>query len=306
MSHYIEYDSVFLKSTGGYTPCSFGGDNNVWETDRRRARSWSVFRNMVAVSADELFVSVNNMLGSDEHWERNGKYLDDAALIRWVKSGIKNAQTAEEVISLNRLGSIRCSASVWYSLDNKEELVAYVHTTEELDKWVKSFKALKAQVSVTPGGCVYPILNLGCSKLQKLKSASKNAGPVILKYKNMYLSAQNSRGTTWKRSAANALELSREDAMALKQDANTDYYLARSQIVSATVKQQANAVLMLGDGTYVYQVTSRRLFKTALAGSAKRYSSLKSAKSAAENIQKKYPSLCPIIVKAIEKEDMSA
>lgn len=299
MSHYIEYDSVFLKSTGGYTPCSFGGDNNVWETNRRRARSWSVFRNMVAVSADDLFVSVSKMLGSDEHWERNGKYLDDAALLRWVKSGMKNAQTPEDIIALNRLCSIRCSASVWYGHDHKEELVAYVHTTEELDRWVDDFKALRDQVAATAGNYIYPILDLGCEKLQKLKAAPKADEPVILKYRNMYLSERSANGTTWNRSIAAALEFSREDAVFLKQTAFTDRYLARSQIVSAKVKLQKRAVLRLGDGTYIYKVTSRRLFKTSLATQAKEYATWKSAESAAENIQKHYPSLAPVVVEPV-------
>ena len=95
------YASQFIRTETGITPCILAGSNNVWEAgNKRRVRNWSCFRNLVDVSAERLMKEAESMIGSEyqEHWKANNKWVDDAGLMRWMKSKIKGAATVEDIM----------------------------------------------------------------------------------------------------------------------------------------------------------------------------------------------------------------
>jgi len=63
--------------------------------------------------------AVRAVLGSDEHWRKNGKWVDDKRLISWAENGCKRAETVEEFLSVNPN-----MTDIHYveSQENKEEL----------------------------------------------------------------------------------------------------------------------------------------------------------------------------------------
>ena len=112
MSYTIVYRSLFVRIPAEeafehdrFIPMVLAGDNNVYETSRRRARSWSAFwanksdECPVAYTQEELTAKVESFLPSSygEHFVRNGKWVDDDGLRKFFRNGVQNSQTLEEM-----------------------------------------------------------------------------------------------------------------------------------------------------------------------------------------------------------------
>lgn len=108
MSYEIVYAREFLKTKDGrIIPLVLMGSNNCWTrtcTGRdRRERHWLALLSRTgespAMAADELLERVYQCVPSkyQEHFVRNGKWVDDDAFVRFFKNGIKKAKTLEEL-----------------------------------------------------------------------------------------------------------------------------------------------------------------------------------------------------------------
>ena len=108
MSYEIVYAREFIKTNDcRIIPLVLSGSNNCWEPTFkkhwRRERSW--FPLLIksgenpAVSPEKLMEKVRNCIPStyQQHFLRNGKWIDDAAFIRFFENGIKKAKTLEEL-----------------------------------------------------------------------------------------------------------------------------------------------------------------------------------------------------------------
>ena len=91
MSYTIEYAKLFLRSDSGYTPCWECGSNNVYESDRRRAREWCVWQNLLGVTPEEIMNEGLGMCNGGYHWQKGGKWLDDTALMHISHSKSKSS-----------------------------------------------------------------------------------------------------------------------------------------------------------------------------------------------------------------------
>ena len=80
MSYCILYRSMFVRlSDGRYIPMIEAGDNNVWETNKRRAREWqhaTIGGNKIVMTADEIMSSIEDEINSYKS-EFLGKVIPD-------------------------------------------------------------------------------------------------------------------------------------------------------------------------------------------------------------------------------------
>ena len=145
MSYEIVYDRRFIRTPLGITPLILAGSSNCYEPmpggRERRERNWSPLFNLPAASEDELMAMVQGCCGGkyQEHFKRNGKFVDDAGFVNFIRNGINSAVTLEELDRVTHCGSLRCALSIWYrdSYDsNRKELGRSVCTTEELVRWI--------------------------------------------------------------------------------------------------------------------------------------------------------------------------
>lgn len=161
MSYTIEYNSVSIRTPAGITILWLAGDNNVSEYHyiglrayERRGREWRVFGDHPCLSEKELIEFGKSMTGGayQEHWVRNGKWVDDASLMRWIRKRIKNAVPLEELLDANHLSALDCYLIVWdKDLSCRKELPARVSTSEELDSWVKEAETLSENLEKEEG-----------------------------------------------------------------------------------------------------------------------------------------------------------
>lgn len=143
MSYVIEYNHQFIKSNEGFTPVWLAGDSNVTEYhmgEERCVRDWSIFHGFLGMSEIDMIVAVTPSLnGYNEHWKRNGKWVTDDGLIRWIRSGCANAATVEELTEANGKHFVSCYVAVWKK--ELQERKLYIHVDfdkkhETVEQWV--------------------------------------------------------------------------------------------------------------------------------------------------------------------------
>lgn len=256
MSYTIEYDRIFIRSGYGFTPLWLAGDNNVYETKQRRARDWHCFMNLLGVSKDEMFAAIEPMLGDEfqQHWKRNGKWVNDAALKRWVENGCKNAASIEDILRCNGmrrlafyLHTYRKDDSMQTSAWGKTEMLTNVSTTQEFDTWIADVKAELAELH----GDAYVCVRLSRDKLIHPEAQKLACEMVLIKSRLGYLAElPTSSGTSWTKDIRRACEMDLDKANELM--ANADYgILSTAKLVNAKSKYRPfDSVLRFADGQY--------------------------------------------------------
>lgn len=315
MSYTIEYDKQFIRSESGFTPCWLAGDNNVWEPTckgkERRARSWSVFYNLTGCTEQQILDAVQPSLGGyNQHWQKNGKWVDDKGLIRWIKNGCKNAATIEDILSANRRSAVRCYISAWGADYEKNTLLdEWISTTEQLDKWIIAFKKVCEGLRGEGKTC-YPVIAFDEEKLVHPRStAEKRPEKVILRrgagQAAFYLSEiEDENRHSWHRDIKNALVMDYEEAEEIKRSSFSSY-LRSAIIVNADAKEAPyNAVIQFSDGgrtgSYVVKRTRNRLYTSPFAQEAHRYKDEASAKAALKKLQGPFQHVGNMVVKILE------
>lgn len=213
MSYEILYDTQFIRSESGITPVILSGSNNCtevnWSAGRRyerRERSWWVLFNRVGVSEDDFMENIQKMTGwaYQEHWKSHGKWVDDAALLRWAKNSIKRAATIESIFLHNRHhGSVQCYVSVWENGENRTALDRYIHSTEEFDEWIRDVNRL--QTTLQPKSSAYPIVTFWEGMNHPSPKTFAPDERVVLKRKNEFLTEYSAGHSFWSPYAKEAL-----------------------------------------------------------------------------------------------------
>jgi len=297
MSYTIEYAKLFLKSALGYTPCWECGSNNTYETARKRARQWCVWQNLLGVSSEQIMEAALQMCdGEGDHWQKSGKWVDDAGLVRWVKLGVAKAVTIEDVLSANPfLGAIYCRALVWDANRYRSECEAQLRSTEDLDHWIRAVNELKH-----PGITVYPVIDLSLAK-RPIRPSGKVPEHVIIKYKKAYLTQSEDDGdyTSWSTDIRKSLVMSREDAMRL-QERKRYTWVGQSKLLDARNKLRKTAVLRKDDGSYLSKHTKRRIICVQRKDGAHQYSSIAAAADAAQRLNQRLKGQCRFFVEEMK------
>lgn len=294
MSYTIEYDKQFLRSERGITPCWNAGDNNVTQYIRGReirSREWCIFHNLFGTTEEALLASIQPSLGGyNEHWMKNGKWVTDEMLIRWIKNGCKNAASIEDVLSANHIRSVRAYAYVYEreTLNHELHCDRYISTTEELDAWIDEVRSYK---DTTEGKYIYPVIEL-CFPYDKLvhpapKSEKTPESVVIKAPRYGYLVEVTERGSSWNKDIKHAKVCAYAEAESIL----ASNYMHGAKMVNAEplLKNPYNAVIKnSGKEEYVQQISSKRIWFTARPESAKHYPNLKAAQQALERLAKKW------------------
>ena len=188
MSYSILYNAVFLKSERGITPVILHGDNNVYDTDgngraTRRSRDWSCFDNRLADSEENLIAKCEKFSEDAEIWRVRGRIVNGLALTRWMKTGIKNALTVEQVLALNELSSIYCYVWGWDKTGYAgRRCNQWVSTTEQFDAWIDEAKAYVANRKEDEG--LFFVVRFGKEGIRTRKPAEDGKYVVEITVKN--------------------------------------------------------------------------------------------------------------------------
>ena len=310
MGYSILYNWQFLKSSEGITPVILIGDNNVttrvWMGNHwgeRRARGWACLFNVAGVSEENFMREIKNMTGKEyqEHWMRNGKWVDDKALVNWAKKACASAASVEDVLSMNPFVYITAYLSVWHK-DSKctHMLETTIRNTDELDAWIRSGNQLSDELRAD-GAMVFPIVNFSNENLKRFPSGNKNhPATVVVKSKYGYLTdftVEKESGTisqsSWNCSVKKALKMPYDEALAFQTRGSRRMAVsmrlidAKAQdapydaVISAAPKKENGCMYFVG------HVGAKKVRFVYRMEYAKRYSSIKAAERAAKNLNKR-------------------
>ena len=299
MSYDIVYDRQFVRSPAGITPLVLVGCNNVTERTlqgrERRVRNWSPFFNTPAIAADELLRRTQDCCGGpyQEHFKRNGKWVDDQAFVRFMQNGIQSARTLEEIRTLKPGLSLMCSLSVWRKTDNDErsshELFQTVHTTEALLSWIES--ARKRIAEKQENESIYYSMRFPSNEPLKLPPVSHITGPVAARRGRDYIAATSDHSISTCFDAASALifESAADAWQRIPASFHSEIRLCRADGIAK--KREWRHIIQVASGShagsYVNRLTRSRLHMTLAQERARRFPSEKSAQSYIDKM------LCP-------------
>lgn len=311
MSYTIEFDRQFIQSETGITPLWLSGDNNFttgYGRGEKVYRSWSVFLSLLGVQKEDILNAIGPSLhGYQEHWKKNGKYLDDDALIKWVRNGCRSAATVEDILDANpTLGSIECSVLIYDDAKAPYEILrSYVKTTESFDAWLYAARDMIDEINARKqnGARVegYPIVKLGEDVIHHPKKSKKTAGPsddVVIKIGKQYLTSYEPReSSSWSIYAKDAQVMTREEASKAIASGDIPCH-AMPTIVNASVKGKPyNGIIQIvggvHDGKYITSITKGSIRITTRAGYARRYPDLKAAEAAVKRLEPRRSPSCP-------------
>ena len=174
MGYTIEYNSACFKTPKGYTILWLAGSSNVTERHmtpsgryvERRCRDWELFGSDAAIPADELIRFGESMTGHtyQEHWKRNGKWVDDATMLRWICRHINKAVSLEDLLRANHLTKLSCRLNIWGDdgeFSSRFDLFRSVKTADEFDQWVAEANSARAKLENEFGKKVKVFLDVG-------------------------------------------------------------------------------------------------------------------------------------------------
>ena len=194
MSYEIVYDRRFIRTPLGITPLILTVSNNCYEPmpngRERRERNWSVLFNFPVATEDELMNAVQGCCGGEfqEHFKWHGKFVNDAGFVAFIRNGIANAVTLEELEEYAHCGSMRCALSIWYKDsigNNSSELKCSVQTTDELVQWITEAKGRVA----SRAECEEIYYSMGFFTREPIRMPTRKtiAGPVVAKRGQSYV-----------------------------------------------------------------------------------------------------------------------
>lgn len=283
MSYSIEYASVFIKSESGVTAAILSGDNNCWEAgNKRRARHWSVWQNMLGVPGDKIIAAAEAFTGGpyQEHWKKGGKCVDDAKLMRWARNGVESAADIESILRFNGLRYVSCWVSTWHEFEHGETMRRLVTTTQELNAWIRDANAAIAEKKLD-GISAYPVIEFYDEKVKMPKAAitpaQRHLSKVLIKKGRRYLYeyTENENGRlvseTLGPNATLAEVFTVEEAEAFLNRHSLGNASGYRVVDAKRAEKPYNVVLRLSSGNYVERHTSKRIFLAYTQEHAKRF-----------------------------------
>lgn len=159
MSYEIVYAREFVKTKNGdIIPLVLIGSNNCYSMSfitgrERKERHWDILlvreNECPAISADKLMERVNSYIPSEyqEHFVRNGKWVNDDGYVRFFKNGIKKAKTLEE-INTELITDTRLRGCVYYNDKNDGFTPLYeslIHNSDELEYFLEKHSDIIAE-----------------------------------------------------------------------------------------------------------------------------------------------------------------
>ena len=148
MSYEIVYNKQFLKIDEKIIPLVLHGSSNCYEPlpngRQRRERNWSPLyiggsnKQIAATEADIMKEIESGCDGGEyqEHFMKNGKWVNDKGLIRFFQNGIKNAKTIEELKEDYFFMGMHGYLDIWNKWDNTIENRVEINSSDDLRKFL--------------------------------------------------------------------------------------------------------------------------------------------------------------------------
>ena len=196
MSYEIVYAKQFIKTNKYIIPTVLMGSNNctMYYGGREiRERDWTpLSNNLVGKNEEELMKEIEKWLGSkyQQHFKYNSKWVDDKALIRFMKNGIKNALSIEEI--KEQTGhSLICYLSIWEEHENKQELFEIISKNVDFETWLEKAK----QRIENKNGNEQIYYHIGWHTIRPLGAIkqTKITGQVVAKSRDMYIKIEDNK-----------------------------------------------------------------------------------------------------------------
>lgn len=195
MSYDIVYARQFIRCSKGIIPLVLIGPSNcytpTYKGRERRVREWApLFRDPV-MSEDALMQTVESCCGRQyqEHFKWHSKWVDDKGFRSFVRNGIRDAMTIEEILSASSMNALHCKLTIWTKPDSHrfEDLSKAVRTTQELEDWLDEaqqyYEARHEEESI------YFDMRFMTDQPLKIHKPAASATPVVAMNKNAYIRA---------------------------------------------------------------------------------------------------------------------
>lgn len=306
MGYTIVYDRKFIRCGDKYIPfCLYGSSNCTFYSYRSgrevRERSWGNFvykDNMILGTSDEIMsvVKATHTGTSSENFKFHGKWMDDAQVVRFFESGIKNAVTVADLRKACH-ESIHCYLSSWMYLQGPEMLGqrsladtenvitmdTYVKTEEELTQWVDAAKKEKARI-VTSGDAASVYICISLSTIDPIRAVCRtelSESCVIKDGKHGFVVRCDSRSVSYSNDPDTAKVFTNSDEAYLAIDACSilsgaklisKAYLDRKKAKAVEQKFVLSVVSPSHGRVYVMKKTRTALHYSYTAAYAKKFS----------------------------------
>lgn len=291
MSYIIEFDRQFIRSTRGITPVWLCGENNITTgrgRDEKVYRKWDVFLNILGVTKEEFLAQIKPIMGSDEHWKKGSKWVDDDGLIKWVENGCRQALPVEDIIECNYFNCIDCEVVVYGSPHTRVILKKQVSSTFEFDSWLDQAKEeIKAAKTIGNEACPIISFNSGERITHSTQAGRKGSDKILVKKKGRYLAGWSSSSTSWSVNINKAMVMTYEEAI---KAADQSYPLLNgAQYVSAkALENPGNLIVKITKGKlagrYLNKLTRTKIYHSPSINSARKYSTKAAAQKAANRV----------------------
>lgn len=291
MSYTIIYDRQFLRVPQGIVPLVLSGSNNCFETTlrgrERRERNWNLFFNTPVFTEADLMERTEACCDKSyqQHFMRNGRWVDDAGFRRFMRQGIQTAKSLEEILSMSPAQSFLCSLHIWpkdIDSDPSIELRQFIFTTEELVKWISAARERTAKC----GKMESAYYHMAFAEREPLRLSRElvHDDPVIARVGNRYFVSADDKTIVCSRDPDCARIFS---SMTDAQAELPPYFLAKARLVKAATLRGRFCLRIdngVHAGEYVLKLTRSRLHMTSSAATARRFPTAKAAAQYAERL----------------------
>lgn len=299
MGYTIVYDRRFIRTTRGIIPVCLAGSNNCTEFINGREvleRSWFPFysSDLIELPEDNLLQKVEKLTSAypeGEAFKWHGDWVLNKNLSKWFKRGINDALTIEEYIANNPYQSLMCELSIWSRGETYEHKTAlcspYIKTTKDLESWLDEAYIQKSKLVDKE---VFVMVSF--NGREPLKSQSKKIeGPVVVKYRNKYLSEYVPGKTyTYSPKVKEAIIFSSpEEAKDLMENNCGEFKFVSAK---TALKTKPFVIQMEGGtwpGFYVRKRSSRHLYYAHTIDGAMHFDSEKKAEQYIEKLRGPFP-----------------
>lgn len=272
MGYTIMYGRQFVKTSRGIIPLALCGSNNCTEFINGREvreRSWTVYAvNKVEYSVAEYIAESQGFCGkgNNEHFNQNGKWVDDAAWMRWINNGIKQAKTIEEIRETLPNQSLMCYLSVWKKREyrkenewgNQTEMRCFCETTKQLEEWLDKAYERKNNIN-REEDCIHICLSFMGREPLRFQSVKEPNRKVIAKRKNYYICELDETG--WRKSTTDIKQAIVFDSVEDAKQALPAWKYDKIRFIKAENKEIEKAYRILvksksySGGYYVWKLT---------------------------------------------------
>ena len=195
MSYDIVYARQFIRCSKGVIPLVLIGPSNCYTPTfkgrERRVREWAPLFHDPVMTEEALMQTVESCCGKQyqEHFKWHSKWVDDKGFRSFIRNGIRDAMSIEDILSASRMDALYCKLTIWTKSDSHcyEDLSRAVHTSQELEDWLDSAKQYHDARHESES--IFFDMHFMTDQPLKIHKPSATSGAVVAMNKNGYIRA---------------------------------------------------------------------------------------------------------------------